>query len=156
MHRICGSIAILLFTLLLCAVPFLNAVIYEPDDYPFADTQLTLTAEEDEPPCRPGFGPALSQNGKTSDSTTLDPLEELRQAVNVMQSTWFKLWVGTWPTAIDWTRAVLNTHIISTLSMLSRALEKDEDLPKIQSSGDIDSTQLENEINQYFAQNVSL
>ena len=38
-----------------------------------------------------------------------------------MQSHFFELWQGTWPHAIDWTAAVMGTHLSSTLSLLSRS-----------------------------------
>lgn len=43
----------------------------------------------------------------------------LLEAVEVMQSHYFEVWVGTWPKAIDWTAAVMGTHISSTLSSMS-------------------------------------
>jgi hypothetical protein len=39
-----------------------------------------------------------------------DTLDALRDALSVMQTTWFEVWVGSWPTAIDWTRAVIDTQ----------------------------------------------
>ena len=36
-------------------------------------------------------------------------------ALNVMQSHFFELWQGTWPNAIDWTRAVMGTQVSATL-----------------------------------------
>lgn len=51
-----------------------------------------------------------------------DTLEDLLYALNVMQNDYFELWQGTWPSAIDWTAAVLGTHIAATLSSLSATL----------------------------------
>lgn len=81
-----------------------------------------------------------------------DPLGELRDALDVMQTTWFKVRLGTWPTAIDWTRAVLDTLLVSSLSTLSKLASNHS-----QSAGaSVDSGGLDNEINKYFTQNVSL
>ncbi|PYH90512.1 Six-hairpin glycosidase [Aspergillus ellipticus CBS 707.79] len=45
--------------------------------------------------------------------------EDLLDALNVMQDNYFELWEGTWPTSIDWTAAVLGTHVSATLSSLT-------------------------------------
>ncbi|KAK8205590.1 hypothetical protein M8818_004963 [Zalaria obscura] len=39
------------------------------------------------------------------DSSTL--LKHVHTALGTMQSRYFELWIGTWPTSIDWTGAVL-------------------------------------------------
>ncbi|KAJ5735467.1 uncharacterized protein N7483_000592 [Penicillium malachiteum] len=43
-------------------------------------------------------------------------LQDLYEALNVMQDSYFCLWMGTWPGSIDWTAAVLATHVGATLS----------------------------------------
>ncbi|KAJ6021851.1 hypothetical protein N7540_007355 [Penicillium herquei] len=43
-------------------------------------------------------------------------LQDLYDALNVMQDSYFCLWMGTWPSSIDWTAAVLATHVGATLS----------------------------------------
>lgn len=54
------------------------------------------------------------------ESTVWHPtFSALLQAVEVMQSHYFEVWVGTWPRAIDWTAAVMGTQISSTLSSMS-------------------------------------
>lgn len=40
-----------------------------------------------------------------------------------MQDQYFQPWLGTWPTAIDWTAAVMGTHVSGALSTISRALD---------------------------------
>ncbi|KAH7634937.1 hypothetical protein SMAC4_02933 [Sordaria macrospora] len=49
--------------------------------------------------------------------------DEIIDAIDVMQEAYFQPWVGTWPSAIDWTAAVLGTHIAGTLETLHRSLE---------------------------------
>ncbi|KAL0474418.1 Six-hairpin glycosidase [Neurospora intermedia] len=49
--------------------------------------------------------------------------DEMMNAIDVMQEVYFQPWVGTWPSAIDWTAAVLGTHIAGTLETLHRSLE---------------------------------
>ena len=43
-------------------------------------------------------------------------------AIDVMQSHYFVIWQGTWPTAIDWTAAVMGTQVSATLSSISKSL----------------------------------
>ncbi|KAJ5551551.1 hypothetical protein N7535_000505 [Penicillium sp. DV-2018c] len=49
----------------------------------------------------------------------LDTLQDLVDALQVMQDKYFVLWQGTWPTSIDWTAAVLGTHVSAVLSTLT-------------------------------------
>ncbi|PLB45625.1 putative glycosyl hydrolase [Aspergillus steynii IBT 23096] len=65
----------------------------------------------------------------SSDSST-DPVNsarhtqrDLANALKVMQDKYFELWQGTWPTAIDWTAAVMGTQVSGTLSSLTSAIE---------------------------------
>lgn len=46
-------------------------------------------------------------------------LRDLLDALDVMQDSYFELWQATWPTSIDWTAAVLGTHVSATLSSLT-------------------------------------
>ncbi|RHZ74890.1 hypothetical protein CDV55_106707 [Aspergillus turcosus] len=55
---------------------------------------------------------------ETEDSIR-STLRDLVDALNVMQEEYFELWQGKWPTAIDWTAAVLGTHVSATLSSLT-------------------------------------
>ncbi|KAF2723528.1 glycoside hydrolase family 76 protein, partial [Polychaeton citri CBS 116435] len=77
-----------------------------------------------------------------------DTLSNLRSALDVMQSSWFEVWLGTWPTAIDWTAAVINTHLVSSLATLSKA-NGDSPVERVNESG------VDNEINRYFTHNVA-
>jgi hypothetical protein len=47
--------------------------------------------------------------------------KQMLNALETMQSQYFRLWTGTWPTSIDWTGAVINTAVSSTLGTVSRA-----------------------------------
>ncbi|GAB7347397.1 hypothetical protein MBLNU459_g4323t1 [Dothideomycetes sp. NU459] len=38
-----------------------------------------------------------------------------------MQSQFYELWIGTWPSAIDWTAAVTNTQVSAVLGSVARA-----------------------------------
>lgn len=79
----------------------------------------------------------------------LDPMRELRNALHVMQDTWFALYAGTWPSGIDWTRAVLDTHLIASAASLSRLIDQPH-------SNHSQRRELENEMNKYFTQNVGV
>ena len=47
----------------------------------------------------------------------------LLDALRVMQSEYFELWAGTWPSSIDWTAAVLGTHVSATLTTFVSTLD---------------------------------
>lgn len=42
------------------------------------------------------------------------------QALQVMQDAYYETWLGTWPSSIDWTGAVINTYISAMLESLDR------------------------------------
>ncbi|KAK3336232.1 hypothetical protein B0T19DRAFT_33357 [Cercophora scortea] len=44
-------------------------------------------------------------------------------ALRVLQDSYYEAWVGTWPSAIDWTAAVIGTHVTGALQSLSEGLE---------------------------------
>ncbi|KAK3726142.1 hypothetical protein LTR37_000290 [Vermiconidia calcicola] len=123
---------------------FASANSYESDDIDNADRQLDLATEDHTLQLRLGTGHGTSSDDFAADAMLVDPLDELRKALEIMQNTWFKVWIGTWPTAIDWTRAVLDTYLVSALSSLSKALPSSQQ-----------QREIENEINLYFSQNVA-
>lgn len=55
----------------------------------------------------------------------LDVFHHMFTALSDMQDAYFQRWLGTWPEGIDWTRAVMNTHVAATLRTISRELELD-------------------------------
>ncbi|KAF4542529.1 Glycosyl hydrolase [Lasiodiplodia theobromae] len=82
----------------------------------------------------------------------LNPLEELHNALETMQSRYFELWLGQWPSAIDWTAAVMATFVSATLHSLTRSLEYV--LPGAEHPV-IEGQRIENEISKYFSQSVA-
>lgn len=78
-------------------------------------------------------------------------LKAILDALDVMQSSYFVLWQGTWPSGNDWTRAVMATHVSATLSALSWRLD---DVLKLEGSSEagngVDRVAFENLINRYF------
>ncbi|KAK6005535.1 hypothetical protein QM012_007177 [Aureobasidium pullulans] len=75
-------------------------------------------------------------NGKTIFRHMID-------ALDVMQSHYYELWIGTWPSAIDWTAAVVNTALSSALGTIARASKE---------TGD---DQYSSVINKYFSHNAA-
>ncbi|KAI1109393.1 glycosyl hydrolase family 76-domain-containing protein [Nemania sp. NC0429] len=75
----------------------------------------------------------------------------LLSALNVTQSEFFAPWLGTWPDAIDWTAAVVGTHISGATRTIS------EDLVSLSSkkTHGIDWRRASNLIDDYFAQTVA-
>lgn len=53
----------------------------------------------------------------------LDILDPMLEVLSTMQEEYFAPWLGTWPEAIDWTAAVMGTHVSGALSSISRALD---------------------------------
>ena len=91
------------------------------------------------------------ENNKGSERP-VTALRALIDAVDVMQSKYFEVFDGTWPDAIDWTAAVLGTHVSTVMRSLSSA--------STQSSGAGGKVEVnrcyeqerENLINRYFTQ----
>ena len=80
-----------------------------------------------------------------------DVSSALVDALETMQAHYFKIWQGDWPSAIDWTAAVLGTHVSATLTACTESMaytlasaKPEEVLEKIQEH--------ENLINRYFTQ----
>ena len=72
-------------------------------------------------------------------------LRALLSALEVMQDKYFDVFTGTWTTAIDWTAAVLGSHVSATLSSLVSS-------PQMSDSSCSDRLAWENVIAKYFAQ----
>ncbi|EXJ87229.1 hypothetical protein A1O3_04188 [Capronia epimyces CBS 606.96] len=50
-------------------------------------------------------------------------LRDMLDALEVMQDTYFDIFTGTWPDAIDWTAAVIGTHVSATLASIVSSLD---------------------------------
>ncbi|KAJ8128755.1 hypothetical protein O1611_g4879 [Lasiodiplodia mahajangana] len=76
---------------------------------------------------------------------------DLLSALNVTQSEFFAPWLGTWPDAIDWTAAVIGTHVSGATRSIS------EDLVFLQSKEDAETDwrRASNLIDSYFAQIIA-
>jgi hypothetical protein len=73
-----------------------------------------------------------------------------------MQKEYFSLWLGKWTSAIDWTSAVMGTHVSATLYSLSHSLRYT--MPGTFSKErklDVEALLVENEINKYFSQSIA-
>lgn len=90
--------------------------------------------------------------GLTTESThepIIDTLTDLVHAMQVMQDHYFVLWQGTWPTSIDWTAAVLGTHVSAALSSLTSG---PLDIPETDGlEGGLSFLALENTVNKFFS-----
>ncbi|MCJ1464097.1 hypothetical protein MMC07_002710 [Pseudocyphellaria aurata] len=106
----------------------------------------------------PGHDTVIQDEFDIQKSSDIPPtFSALLDAIEVMQEYYFKVWAGTWPRAIDWTAAVMGTHISATLSSLS---EFKGDHSKSKGRHDESRRSLarqnhENLINQYFTQITS-
>ncbi|RDL33336.1 Six-hairpin glycosidase [Venustampulla echinocandica] len=79
-----------------------------------------------------------------SETATPEPeiLPAFLDALDVLQTNFFEPWQGIWPTAIDWTAAVLGTYVSAALTTISKSSKGKSNLN-------------ENLINRYFSQLVA-
>lgn len=90
------------------------------DGSPRGSRQITLGSVDQSPELYSQSDGQHSLSGKTGGMK--DTLKTMLDAFSVMQSEYFVLWHGTWPTGIDWTNAVMATQVSATLSALSWTL----------------------------------
>ncbi|KAL5418953.1 hypothetical protein PMIN03_000795 [Paraphaeosphaeria minitans] len=92
-----------------------------------------------------------SESPLTHIATDSHTLHDLHNALSVMQTQYFSLWLGKWATAIDWTAAVTGTHLAATLRSLSDSLSYT--MPgTFDKNGklDVEAQVVESEVNKYF------
>jgi hypothetical protein len=125
------------------------------------------------PGIRHGRATKSSSESRTTSQKPLAPLQPMIEALDVMQTQFFQLWLGTWTSSIDWTAAVLETYVSASLWTMSSALDIDATARRRQipvktdggvavlapekddgsKAADTDSaTEAENTINKYFSQ----
>ena len=90
---------------------------------------------------------ATPMPASSSSSTNFTTLLE---ALQTMQSHFFMVSSGDWPTAIDWTATVMGTHVSATLNTISALSPSSSSDPQTQEWRD-----QENLINRYFTQLTS-
>ncbi|KAJ9645442.1 uncharacterized protein PV06_07865 [Exophiala oligosperma] len=73
-------------------------------------------------------------------------LQDMLDALEAMQDTYFDLFSGTWPSAIDWTSAVMGTQVSATLGSIVSSLDVSA------TSTCADMLVMQNIIDRYFAQ----
>lgn len=64
-----------------------------------------------------------SDNLAPSAFPDLRILQDAVEALRVMQIDYFQPWLGMWPTAIDWTAAMMGSHVSGALESISQGLE---------------------------------
>lgn len=67
--------------------------------------------------------PTVKNAGAKPATSLPSTLQALLGAVEVMQDRYFEIFTGGWPTSIDWTGAVLGTHVSATLSSVVSSIE---------------------------------
>ncbi|RAL07537.1 putative glycosyl hydrolase [Aspergillus homomorphus CBS 101889] len=147
-------LVILRFLCLLLTLSETNALALRSQDVlaPFAlNAQIPL--EEPNVPSEQLPLPAPDSPLESSESISRT-LHDLLDALNVMQDAYFELWQGTWPSSIDWTAAVLGTHVSATLSSLTSTAVTLDDIEDWQRSTKSGLYELgsENLINHFFDQ----
>lgn len=133
-----SSLYVIFFLFLLSFALTANALAYPPQKPLKANSPSTSKPDD------------LMTDGSSATKpwTWIPPAQTLRDllgALHVMQDEYFVLYMGTWPTSIDWTAAVLGTHVVATLSSYtSGALGLEE-------SRGLDFPALENTVNHFFS-----
>ena len=98
--------------------------------------------------------PSYSHDVEGQASASINTFPALLDALHVKQTHFFELWIGKWPTAIDWTAAVMGTFVSAALISLTRSY--DYVVPSAASGGasslSVEAQAHENLINQYFTQ----
>lgn len=64
-------------------------------------------------------GTVPSHEQQLDEAEIRETLHNLLYAIEVMQNEYFQIWVGTWPSSIDWTAAVLGHQVSQTLKSLT-------------------------------------
>ena len=95
-------------------------------------------------PIREGTGHGRHDSQSAPALTKLQVFDEFLEALRVMQEEFFEPWLGQWPKAIDWTAAVIGTHVAGALSSISQGLSAEEGVKE-----------KENLITTYFSQLLS-
>ncbi|KAI0384181.1 glycoside hydrolase family 76 protein [Hypomontagnella monticulosa] len=91
---------------------------------------------------------ARTNGDEGSHSPDLNVLASVLEAIHVMQTEYFAPWLGTWPEAIDWTAAVMGTHVSGAVRSISEALvHLDSDKESL-----VDWKLKSNLVDQYFTQ----
>jgi hypothetical protein len=125
----------------------------------YTDERPTSRLWQSGPSCSHRDGEERLNNTRTLTSKYGPPfnaLEELHYALETMQSEYFQIWLGKWPTSIDWTGAVLGTLVSASLFSLTRSLDYVLPPTKQQSNwATIEGEKVENEINRYFSQSIA-
>ena len=145
-----SSLSIIVSLFLLSFVTVANALAAGPQK-PLVESGLSQQ-ESSLPPDDSSSGTDYGYNDATvplSCARPAETLQSLLDALNVMQDEYFVLWLGTWPSSIDWTAAVLGTHVSATLSALSSSAF---DAVGNQTSHDASFSAFENTINYFFSQ----
>ncbi|CAI7581714.1 unnamed protein product [Penicillium glandicola] len=102
----------------------------------------------DDPSTEAVFGDTGSVPEGSIHDPILNTLQDLITALQVMQDRYFVLWQGTWPTSIDWTAAVLGTHVSAALSSLTSG---PLDIPDTDGLQGLSFFRLENTVNRFFS-----
>jgi hypothetical protein len=78
-------------------------------------------------------------------------LSTLLNALDVLQSSYFEVWQGNWPTGIDWTKAVIGTYLSSALLTISTSFES---LSSAKGAGNLANKYFSHLIGAYFGQDA--
>jgi len=148
--RLSPSLYMVLYLFFLVFAPLANTLAYPPQE-PLGDD---LSAVHNPLDSLDDLLDAANAGDSyaTKPSSPFETQQHLLSALRVMQDEYFVLWMGTWPTSIDWTAAVLGTHVAATLSSLTSSASG---FDKVQQLQETSFAALENTVNHFFSHTVT-
>ncbi|KAI9697156.1 MAG: hypothetical protein M1820_007891 [Bogoriella megaspora] len=101
--------------------------------------------------------PTSNLQSNSALSSSFPILEDLHGSLETLQARFFAVWLGTWPDSIDWTAAVMGTHISGVLTSLTKTLRylASHNKPSDEDQVSPNAYILENEVNKYFSQSLA-
>jgi len=107
------------------------------------------------PSQRPAHDEARSCSSNCGSTLTdVSIFQDMLSALHNLQDVYFQRWVGTWPKGIDWTRAVMATHVAAALRTISDQLVRELKSDNKKADSHVTTTQLDT-ISLYFTDLVA-
>ena len=111
----------------------------------------TMEVEQPSPTSFLGFEPQVQDGDACSQSQAL---EDMFNALQVLQKDYYNTDYGTWPTAIDWTAAFAQTLLSGTLTTLTESLRIFEPSTRFEQKENLLMTYFHQVVGSYFGQDT--
>ena len=126
-----SRVTLLLFFLFLYSFSLTDAYLYsssssETTSQSVADTSIKSLRPQDKQHVLDNIHrPSISNKEVKGLEGESSSLVDFVDALEVMQGHFFEIWLGIWPEAIDWTAAVMGTHVSASLAALTQSMSFD-------------------------------